>query len=189
MDAAVPCKILSDGFPKFEASGIRGFFEQDLLIVGQNLAHDLAQNRNRKSRIGRDCMSRMRLQSGGWVDRKMGGSIGRNVAGNMCSVFWGSETVSFTEDYAEDYEEAASFPRFRVAFIAEQSISVFDGYGADADFVRKQAFGREFAVVWKETLYDIITQLFVYLQINRSVFFINDIFHLAILFSPFLVVL
>ena len=123
----------------------------------------------------------MRLQLWGWSDGKMSGSNG----GNLRSVLGGSKTICFSEGY----EEAASLPCFSIAFIAKQSISVFDGYGAYASFIRKKPFGREFAVVRKHSFDNVITQLLVYLQINRSLFFLNNIFHLVILFSPFLVVL
>ena len=82
-----------------------------------------------------------------------GWSGGKCVDGNLRSVLGGGKTVGVTEGY----KETASFPCFSIAFIAKQSISVFNGYSAYPDFICEKPFGRELAVVRKHSFYNVIS--------------------------------
>lgn len=62
------------------------------------------------------------------------------------------------------------------------------GDGADAGLVGQQPLGWELAAIWVYALDNVPAQMLVKLQVNRALVFVNGVFHLAILFSPFLVI-
>ena len=56
----------------------------------------------------------------------------------------------------KDHEIAAPFPCLRIPLIAQQSVCMLNGNGADTQFLRQHPLGGQSAVVWVHLVYDIV---------------------------------